>query len=105
MRLIVFCHDQTTARLFIKPMHDSWPFFSADSRKLWKMMEQRVHECVFALSGPRMNNESCLFVDHDQIVVFVKDIERDRFRLIVDLLRWRLIYLNAIAAADEIARP
>ena len=105
VRLVVFRNDQAAARLFIKPMHYSRPFFPADSGKFRKMMKERIHQGVLALSGTGMNNESCLFVDYDQIFVFVQNFERDRFRLIVDLLRWRLVYLNAIAASYEIARP
>jgi len=37
--LIGFCDDQAPACVFIKPMHDSRPFFPADSGKLWKVMQ------------------------------------------------------------------
>src|SRR5436309_299489 len=86
-------------------MHYSRSFFPADSRKVRGMVKERIHQGVLALSGTGMNNESCLFVDYVQIFVFVKNFERDRFRLIVDLFRRRLVYFTAIAAAHEIARP
>ena len=104
VRFISFCDYQTTACFFIQPMHDSRPFFAADSRKLREMMQQRIDQCVLAVAGARMNNETGWFVDHDQVLIFEKNIERNRFRLIVDRFRRWLVYFNAIAGAHKIAR-
>ena len=51
-----------------------------------------------------MNDQSRRFVDYDQVFIFIKNVERNRFRLIVDFLRCRLAHFNAVAAAHEIAR-
>jgi len=104
VRFVVFCDDQAAARLFIKAMHDSRPFLPADSGKFWEMMEQRIHQRVLAVTRARMNDQPRRFVDYDQILVFIKNVERDRFRSIVDLFRRWFVYFNSVAAAHEIAR-
>src|SRR5437868_149198 len=57
MRRISFRNHQTTARFFVQAMHDAWPFLASDSGKFRKVMKQRIHERVFALTGAGMNNE------------------------------------------------
>ena len=64
-------------------------------------MQQRIDQCVLAVTGAGMNDQPSRLVDHDQIFVFVKNLEGDRFRSIVDLVRWRLVYFNAIAGAND----
>ncbi len=86
-------------------MHDSRPFFPADSGKPWKVMQQGIDQGVLTVTGARMNNQPGRFVYHDQVFIFIKDLERNRFRLIVDLFWRRFVYFNAIAGAHEIARP
>src|SRR5947207_450167 len=76
-----------------------------DENRMTKVMQKRVHQCTLALTGPGMNNESGLLVNHDQVVVFVNDLERNRFGHSVDLFRRRLVDFNAIVGANEITRP
>jgi len=85
-------------------MHDSRPLFPADPGKYREAMQQRVHERTLTLTGARMNNESWRLIDHDYVVIFKKNIQRNFCWLDVDLFRRRFLYFNAIAAADEIAR-
>ena len=54
------------------------------------MMEQRVHKGVLAMPGAGMNNQPGRLINHNQIFVLKKNIERNGLRLIVDLLRRRL---------------
>src|SRR2546428_10872015 len=68
-------------------------------------MQQRVDERVLFVTGAGMNNQAVRLVDDNEIVVFEKDVERDRFRLIVDLLRRGFGQFDFVAAAHEIARP
>jgi hypothetical protein len=104
MRLIVFGNDQTTARFFVETVHDSGPFFSADAGKSGAMMKQRVYQSVFPVTGARMNDQASGLIDDKQIGVFEKNIERDCFRLIVDLFGRGLGQLDFRTAPDEIAR-
>ena len=57
------------------------------------------------VAGAGMHNQTRRFIYDDEIVVFEKDGERNRFGLIVDLLRRRLVQFNFVAAAHEITRP
>ena len=90
MRLIVFRDDEAAARFFVEAMDDAWPFFAADAGKGGAMMKQCIDQRVFPMTGARMNYQTGRFVDDDEIVIFKKNIERNRFRLIVDLFRRRL---------------
>ena len=57
------------------------------------------------MTSARMNNEAGRFINDDEIVVFEENLQRNRFRLIVDLFgRW-FTEVNFIPVADEIARP
>ena len=50
-------------------------------------MEQRIDQRVLAVTRAGVNDQPSRLVDHDQVFVFVKNLERDRFRSIVDLVR------------------
>lgn len=105
MGFIRFCDNQTTTGLFVEAVHNSWPFLSADSGKRGKMVQEGVHQRVFSMARTGMNHQTRWFVDHDQVVVFVKNVERDRLRLIVDFFRRWLVDFDAISGMDEIAWP
>ncbi len=102
---VVLRDDEATARVLIESMHDTGTFLAADSRELRTMIKERVHQCVLAVPRPGMNDQTGGLVDHDQVVVFEQNIERNRLRLIVDLLQRRLDKIDMIAGADRFARP
>jgi len=104
MSFVVFRDDQATARVFIKPVNDSRAFLAANAGQFWKMMKKCVYQSSSRLSGPGMNDQTSLLVDYDHIVILIKNFERNRFRLIVDLFRRRFVDFNAIAGTHEIAR-
>lgn len=105
VRVVGFGNNQATARFFVESMDNSGSLFAADPREFGEMMEQCVHQCVLPLTSSGMNHESCRFVDHDQLFILIKNIERDRFRLIVDLFwRW-LVNFNPVSGPDDIAGP
>ena len=68
-------------------------------------MQQGVDQGVLLMTGARVHDQTGGFIDDDQIGIFKKNVERDGFRLIVDLLRWGLDQFDFISAPDEIARP
>ena len=105
MRLVVLGHDETTARVFIEPMNNAGPLFAANSGQERRMMKQRIDQRVLPVTGARMHDQAGRFVQDEKIIVFKKNFERDRFRLIVDLFQRRLAKIDMIAGADEIARP
>jgi len=68
------------------------------------MMEQGVDQSMLAMACARVNHQPGRFVDHDQIVVLKKNIERDRLGLIIGFFRQWLGYANSIARPDPITR-
>jgi len=86
-------------------MHDARPLFPADPRKRGAMIEQSIDQRVLAMTSARMNNEAGRLVNDNEIAVLEKNIQRNRFRSIVDLFGGRLAEINFIVFADEIARP
>src|SRR5204863_7557803 len=105
MRLIVLCHNQASTGLLIETMNDTGSFLAADSGKGGAMMEQRIHQCVLAMPGTGMNDQPGRFVDDEQVLVFKKNLQRNRLGLIFSLLQRRLAHLDAIPASNRITGP
>src|SRR5206468_7083711 len=105
MRYVVFGHDKTAARLFVETMNDSGALFSADPRQHRAMVEECVDQSVFAMTGARMNDKPRRLVDHDEIIVFEKDLKGNLLRQGLDLFQRRLGQLNLIAASNDLAWP
>jgi hypothetical protein len=57
------------------------------------------------MARPRVHDQPGRLVENEEIVVFKKNIQRDRFRLVVVFLRWRLAQVDPISRVDEVARP
>lgn len=79
MSRIVFRGDQYTRRSAIESVDDSRPQHTTDPGQISTVIEQRIHERSVRMSRPRMHDETCRFIDHDQIRVFVKHDEGNRF--------------------------
>ena len=104
MGFIIFRDDQATARFFIEPMHDAGPLLPSDSGEGGAMMEQRIYERVLPMPGPGMHDQASRLIDHDQVVVFEKDIDGNCLRLVIDLFRWRLSDIDNITSPNNFAR-
>ena len=87
MRNVILCCDETAACFLIKPVNDTRPFFSADTRQCRAVVQQRVDQSVFAVTRAGMNGQACRFVDDDQIVVFEQNLQWNRFRSGLDFFR------------------
>jgi hypothetical protein len=105
MSYVIFGHDKTAARLFVETMNDSGALFSADPRQHRAVVEERVDQRVFMMTGARMNNKASRLVDHKEIIVFEKDLKRDLLRQGLDLFQRRLGELNLIATSNDLAWP
>src|SRR5439155_5377227 len=99
MRDVVFCCDKAAACFLIEPVNDTRPFFSADTRQCRTMVQQRVDQRVFAVTGAGMNGHPSRFVDHDEIVVFEQNLQWNRFRSGLDFLRRWISEFNLIACS------
>ena len=67
-------------------------------------MEQSVHQGLIALTCARMHYETGRLVDHDQIVIVINHVERNRLWLDVDLFQRRRVQNNPISGANERVR-
>jgi hypothetical protein len=80
--MVIFGDDYQTTRLFVEAVDDSWPFYAADSGKaISAMREKRIYQRAAAVPGGGVNNKSGGFIDYNQIIIFVNDIEWDGFCL------------------------
>ena len=104
MRLVIFGNDQAAARVFVETMHNSGTLFPADSGQRLAMMKQRVDQRVLAVAGSRMDDQAGRFVNHNQIIVFMENFERDLFWPMIDLSRRWFGHLNDVTGPDRIAR-
>ncbi len=69
------------------------------------MTEQRVDQSVFGLTCARVNGEAGRFIDNDDVIVFEENLEWDRLRPDIDLLRRWLPQINFVAGSDDLPGP
>jgi hypothetical protein len=69
------------------------------------MIKERVDQSVFAVTCARMNDKPGRLVDHDEIIVFEKNLKGDLFWQGLDLFQWRLGEFNLIADSNNLAWP
>ena len=69
------------------------------------VVEERVDQSVFAMTGARMNDKPRRLVDDDEIIVFEENLKRDRLWQRLDLFQRRLGELNLIATSNNLAWP
>jgi len=82
VRLVIFGDDQTTTRFLVEAMHDARSRHAADAaQRALAVMQQRIDERVFLVTGGGMHDESGGFVDDEQRFILEQNIERDFFRL------------------------
>src|SRR5262245_59335297 len=87
MRLVIFRHDETTARLLVETMNNAGTMFSADPGESGAMMKQGVDQSMRLVPGARMHDQPRRFVEHEQVVVFEENLERNFLGLSVNLTK------------------
>lgn len=78
-------HHQKTAGVLVNPMHDTGPWHLVERGGV---MQKRILECPVVVPSRRMNDQSLRFVDHNQGVILIDDMQgyglrghlRDRFK-------------------------
>jgi hypothetical protein len=99
MRGIILRDDHATAGIFIETMDNPGTRIAGDAAQLpFAVMEQRINEGMLVVSRAGVHDEVRLFVDHEQIGIFIKDFERNLFGEQIELLRFRPV------DSDDIAR-
>lgn len=104
MHVVVFGDDKQAGSAFIQPMHDSRPHIMAGVR-LSEMMEQGIDQRSREIAMSGVRNHAGGFVDHEQVRVFVIDIECDRFRENVGRGLLAKVNLDQLIAADFLRFP
>src|SRR4029453_10490026 len=101
--LVIFRDDETTARLLVETMNNAGTLFSADPGEAGAMMKQGVDQSMRLVSRARMHDQPRRFVEHEQVVVFEEDLERNFLGLRVNFTKRRNSQPNDIAGADSLA--
>ena len=103
VRRVIFRDDETTARLLVETMNNAGTLLSADPGEACAMMEQGVDQGVRLVSGAGMHDQPRRFVEHEQVVVFEENLERNFLGLRVDFTKRRNGQPNDIAGAHRLA--
>ena len=78
VRLVVLGHHHATTGFLIEAVDNAGALFAADARQRSAMVEQCVDERSAGVSRRRMDDHSGLFIEHQQVVVFEKNLQWDR---------------------------
>ena len=80
MRPVVLGDDHQAAGFLVEPVHDARPFDAADARQAVAAMgNQGVDQGAGPVAGGRMHNQARRFVDDDERIVLVYNIQRNQF--------------------------
>ena len=101
MGMVVFCHDQTPRCILVETMNNSRAFAPALLRELLAVMEESIHDRSGPVPCGRMNHHSGRLVNHQDVRVFVQNIQRQILRFGFNGLRGRLLHPQLLAAPDD----
>jgi hypothetical protein len=101
-RGIGLCDQDETGRIAVEPMDE--PRAHAFARQRGDMPEQRVDERPIDGAVRRMRHHPGRLVDDQHVVVFVRDVECDRFGFHFELLRRRDRIVEPVARFEQRAR-
>ena len=80
MRGISFGRHHNAACVLVEPMDNARALFPANAgQRIAAMGDERVDERCLTIAGSRMHHHAGRFVQHDELVVFVQNIQRDVF--------------------------
>jgi hypothetical protein len=76
---VIFGDEDYAGSVFVEAMNDAGAERVATLRERLTAAEQRVDESAAKISGSGVDDHSGGFVDGDDVIVFVEDVERDGF--------------------------
>lgn len=79
VRVIISCYQQDTGSFLVKTVDNSRPQRIVRFRERLAAAEQRVYKRPGVIPCPGMNRHSCGLVHRDHIVIFVKNVQWNRF--------------------------
>ncbi len=78
MDTVGFRHHKKPGRVFVQPVDDARTFNAANAGEaVGAMVDQRVDERAVPIARARMHHQTCGFIDHNQVIVFKGDVERN----------------------------
>ena len=90
VRLVILADEERSGRIHIDPVHDPGTHDPVDAGQLIPaVIHNRIDKRMLIMSRRRMDNHSLRLIDHKDVIVFIKDIQRDIFRTDVRDFRFR----------------
>ncbi len=94
-------HDHNTAGVLIEAMNDPWAANATNpGEAAAAMRKERIHQGLIAIAWSGVNDETCRLVEDDQLLVFVKNRQRDRLRFGVIINGWRHVETDHLSETE-----
>ena len=105
MGAIIFCDHHETARIFVEAVNDAWPLYAANSREAAAAVgNEGIDQGAARVSGTGVDDKAGLFVDDDEVSIFIDDIQRDGLGPRHGRNSWRQQRLDLLAGPDPVPR-
>ena len=98
-------HD-ATAGVLVETVNDAWAFDAADAREFSAaVVEEGVDESAIGIAGGRVHDHADRFVDDEEVVVFVDDVEGQILRDEFGRFGLRQIHADPVTHGDHRLGP
>ena len=105
MRPVIFAGNHHTCRVPIDAVYNSRPKNPVDARQaVFTVVQEGIDQCSAGMPGCRVNHHTLGLVDYDDILVFIKNVERNIFRKHLCRLGFRQSDRKAFPRCQWIAR-
>src|SRR5437899_501622 len=101
----IFSYNDQPRCILIKTMNDAWAHIAFNVLQIWVVGQQCIDQRIIGMTWCRMNDHPRCFIDHQQIAIFIDNIERQSLWLEIARLRLQCIqnYMYFIAGSESIA--
>jgi hypothetical protein len=99
--LSVFRDDHDTGGILVQSMNDPWASLPPYPLEIRTVMEDGVDQSAPGTSRSRMDDHPRGFIHHDEIFVFVQDLERERLGHQRCLPRRKPLNLDQVAGLES----
>jgi hypothetical protein len=98
---IILAYDKGACCILIDPVDDTRPDLAVDPGKaVPAVIHDRVHKRTFRMSRGRVDSHAFGLINNQNIVVLIKNIERDILRQDFSAGRLRNMYFHALSAGQ-----
>jgi hypothetical protein len=101
---IVLCHDEYSRGSAVEAVNDPRSSDPTNPAQVGAVVEERVDEGPRGMSGCRMNDHVRRFVEYQQILILVEDVQGNGFRLRLGRLGGWHFDLDCFAGVEEPGR-